>query len=205
MARLEDIRSIGGQKRVEAHAEEPTLVRSTFHMKEGVTEAQCRGTFLLQRLANILLPGVMPNAHSFGRDEKTGEFYMDIERVDLDVLHLEAHEPLNENGAVEHNEHERLFYQRRLHDVAGENAAIVQKLENAGFTVDYLSGNINWSFAGGNIKYLDSVQPWDHGTLMFRPDRLRRAIDDLEDAEHREEALAIFYELMELVPKEVSV
>jgi len=145
----------------------------------------------------------MPVAHSFGRDEKTGEYYMDVERIALDAKHLAFHDSNEQKYPArppEHNRHELDYYGLRYSDE-------IQKMRDIGLTMDNEMGfpidssyGVNWTLAENKLKYLDMGRPWSDntGSVFYSPIKLNNAIESLQDEEKLTTARALFDELQSL-------
>lgn len=222
MARLEDIKARGASKEVVAHEKDRDLVRCFFHTeplepnpaKSRMTQERARGTFLLQRLANIFLPDVIPAPRTFGYDEKSGRYYMDVQRIPLDAFHLkyQANEEEEVTGrkeqagdAPEHNWHELEHYVRQ-YDAEAKNERMnetLATLKALGFKEidDDIS---NWTLAENKVRFLDMPAPWyddDEQEPHFDLVKLERSVSALKDPGIRTEARAILEELRTITPK----
>lgn len=195
MARLEDIQAGGANKIVRAHETDPSLVRCEFRRKD----PSVRGTFLLQKIANIFFPEIVPRPVSFGQEQSTGKFYMDVERVALDAKHLRLYHPPEEANA-----HELEYYYKRYRDSSDEGKRIEALFEEAGFPFD--STSANFTLAENKIRHIDTSPPWlfedpRSGHKSYDEKKLRAKIASISDPAQREEAADALREIINMENK----
>ena len=204
MARLEDIAAHGKDKVVTPLDGDPRLVRCMFKNRADKNiEKLARGTHLLQKIANIMFPELMPKVVAFGQDPATNDYFMDVERAELDALHLHTYEtPFQHKrpDATEHNTHELEYYKKRYGRTSHRRDRLLERVEQAGFPVEFYERN--WSLAGGKTKYLDMEAPWsskNKGMVRrYDPVALEKSISMIADLAKHNAAQTLLKELLEL-------
>lgn len=207
MARLEDIIAEGSHKTVEPIKDNPNAVRATFRMRD---YGNAYGTYLLGKLSNILFPDVMPKLLAFGK-HSDGSYYMDIERVALDVLHLQQQAlehmymfPKKLDSLYEeNNEHEITYYKRKIKGAEQELTEITKRFADAGLPFDPHA--MNWTHAENRVRNVDFKSAWmdaEKTHRHFDPDKIRAHIALLGE-EKRKDAEALLGELLALEKREL--
>lgn len=209
MKSLENINAKGNRKEVIPHPVLPDeMVRAYFH-KSAESVEQARGTYILQKLTNILIPGLMPEVKDFGIEDVNGYEvpYMDVDRVPLDEFHLNHHSSKIQHEAP--TQHINDYYRNEHEDSREFRREIFQILEEYGLFLKARKDNHpgNWSLADKDIKYLDMQPPWRankkglFATFDYR--KIVEHVDKLEDKYLREEAEHLLAELISITPKEL--
>ena len=202
---MEDIKMAGAQKKVEPLKDNPNVVRATFRAPH---YEQAYGTYLLGKLSNILFPGVLPKALAFGQRD-SGEYYMDLERLPLDAMHLNMQAERNRSEmskkalaklAAEHNAHEITYYKHVRGEQFEARMDISASFRDAGLPFD--SYPFNWTFAEGRLRNVDMKAPWidpdNRKGRHFDPEKIRAKIATLNSAEEQRQAAVLLEELLAL-------
>lgn len=199
MARLEDIQAGGGEKKVHALKDDPHVVRAVFRSP---SRKDAYATFLRGRLAYLFFPDDVPRPLKFGQDD-AGQYYMDIERVPLDALHLQRQIERNMSAAsrglleTENNEHELTYYRLKEMNQRRERGDMAIMFNRAGLPLD--TDDYNWSMAENTVRNLDLRAAWigPASKRTFDREKIEAHIATL-DSERKRDATDILNELLKL-------
>lgn len=203
MSRLEDIKAAGAQKDVEVLKDNPDVVRATFKNPE---HHQAYSTYLTGKLAHIFFPDIVPKVLAFGQRQDSGRYYMDVERVPLDAMHLKLQAGRNMSKEAradidaEQNAHELEYYTHKYGKLFSKFREISASFRDAGLTFDPYP--LNWTLADNRTRNVDFKSGWMNapveGGRQFNPENIRSKISTLPTEKQKREASAILDELIGL-------
>ncbi len=192
---MEKIIASGNSK--EAFSLDENIVRLILKFK--VEDNELRGLFLLQKIAHLLFPENVPSPETMGRNEH-GEGYIDVVRAGPDAYLEYVQSVRNAKGTpyspASDNLHEIQYY-KRLHsdpETKAREQAFLDSMRRAGFKdVENLQKK-NVSHHEGKLTYYDFGVP--RPGITFTPKLLKKAIDSIQEEKVRNEARALYKELM---------
>ncbi|MCC7356339.1 MAG: hypothetical protein IT410_01840 [Candidatus Doudnabacteria bacterium] len=192
----------GKDKDVFISKENSDIIIANFRDKK--SNEQIKSAFYLAKLAHIFFPDNVPDIHAaFNDEEGKGTLYLENAHPD------EEHKQINRWRVTRELDNERVRLNNDYHDkniADPEIKKLVADMESKGLLPDNASGLNFGRSEDGDVLHLDTepgyIKILNTRILRFRPDLLKKAIEELPEGAQKQQALNYYDRLIKLTTEE---
>ncbi|MBI3633953.1 MAG: hypothetical protein HY226_06740 [Candidatus Vogelbacteria bacterium] len=181
----------GREKIVYADPDNKKLAKGIFHEYKTESIEKVKGRFYLTKILHMLYPKNIPGIHL----SASNPHMIIVDKVDDQIANIK--EQLGTH-VMEKNIAKDLTEElgELIDDISFNKRKIIDGLDHLGVIIDEFPPNFAID-EKNNIKFVDSIDPW-HVDANYSSNKLKKAIENLEDAAQKKRALIYLAQLDKL-------